>query len=233
MHSPADPQSATPPIVASLDQIGRSFAPDLQVLSDVSFTLRRGESTAIVGPSGSGKSTLLGILGLLDGPTAGTYVLNGRNTAGLSDRERTRLRREQIAFVFQAFHLVPHLTAAENVAEPLRILGRSLRDRRECATAALARVGLADRASTRPNLLSGGEQQRVAVARALVAAPQLLLCDEPTGNLDSRNAALVLDLITAATADGCSVVVVTHDPSIAKRCSAELVVTDGRVERRR
>ncbi|WP_217999729.1 ABC transporter ATP-binding protein [Curtobacterium ammoniigenes] len=203
------------------------------MLSDVSFDLRSGESTAIVGPSGSGKSTLLGILGLLDEPTSGDYAVNGLHTAGLRDRERTRLRRERIAFVFQAFHLVPHLTAVENVAEPLRISGRSWQDRRERAAAELSRVGLPHRAWARPNVLSGGEQQRVAVARALVAAPDLLLCDEPTGNLDSRNASRVLDLILGARTRGCAVVVVTHDPSVAERCGAELVVTDGRVERRR
>jgi ABC-type lipoprotein export system ATPase subunit len=228
--SPAE--SARGPI-ASLAGIGRRFGNEVEALRDVTFDVSANGSTAVVGASGSGKSTLLSILGLLDAPTAGRYRLDGVDTATIGERERTGLRRSVLAFVFQAFHLVPHLTAQENVEEGLRIAGVPLRERRDRAAAALRDVGLDARRRERPNRLSGGEQQRVAVARALVRRPRMLLCDEPTGNLDSRNAARLLDLLLAAADEECAVVIVTHDVSLARRCTAELRVVDGIVERSR
>lgn len=219
--------------IVSVRDLTRSFPPDVIALNGATFDLPRSGSTAIVGASGSGKSTLLAILGLLDNPTHGAYLLDGRDTAALPDHQRTKLRRDNLSFIFQAFHLVPHLTATENVEEALRIDGTPPPARQERAAAALDAVGLAARASERPGTLSGGEQQRVAVARAIVREPRLLLCDEPTGNLDSRNAERVLDTILSAGAHECAVVIVTHDAGIAAQCDFELHVADGQVTRTR
>ncbi len=202
----------------------------VHALADVDLTVAAGEHLAIIGPSGSGKSTLLNLLGLLDRPTTGTYRLDGDDVSALADAERTRLRREAIGFVFQFFHLVPRLTAVDNVALPMVFAGVPRAERRARAAAALEQVGLAGRAAHRPDQLSGGERQRVAIARATVMGPRLLLADEPTGNLDSTSGRQVLDLLEGMNREGLTLVVITHDPEIAARPHRHIPLRDGRVE---
>ncbi len=204
----------------------------VRALDGVSEEIAAGEHVAIMGPSGSGKSTLLNLLGCLDRPDAGAYFLDGRDVARLDDRELTEVRRRRIAFVFQSFHLVPRLSAAENVELPMVFAGLPRAERRARVAAALAAVGLAARAGHRPDQLSGGERQRVAIARATVMAPGLLLADEPTGNLDTASGRQILDLLGHLNARGLTLVVVTHDPAVARRAGRVLVLVDGRVARR-
>lgn len=196
-------------------------------LKGVSFDIERGELVAIIGPSGSGKSTLMHILGCLDVPTEGQYILTGKDTTGLSDRELARLRNKEIGFVFQSFHLLPRYTALENVALPLVYAGIPRRERLKRAQAMLEAVGLGDRLHHRPNELSGGQRQRVAIARALVNHPSLLLADEPTGNLDSATSEEILRLFLDLHAQGHTVVIVTHEPDIAARTHRQIVLRDG------
>ena len=199
-------------------------------LDDVDLTVGRGEALALVGPSGSGKSTLLHLAGGLDRPDAGTIRVDGRDLAGLSVGERARLRRRQIGFVFQFFHLVPGLTVAENVGLPLLLDGR--RDRHGRVDDLLDRLGLAQRSRHESSQLSGGEMQRVAIARALVAEPALVLADEPTGNLDTAIGAVILDVLIGAVSEaGCALVMVTHDQAAAGRAGRTLHLRDGQVER--
>lgn len=207
--------------------VGRDFPPTARALRSATLSIDGKERVAIVGPSGSGKSTLLAILGLLDRPTSGTYLLDGSDMSSLDDGQRTRTRRAHLSFIFQAFHLIPHLNALENVVEGLRIAGASRATRRDRAVEALDSVGLADRALAMPNTMSGGEQQRVAIARAVARTPKLLLCDEPTGNLDSKSSALVMRSILGPTLDETAVVIVTHDEAIAKMCDRTIHVIDG------
>ncbi|MEU2800384.1 MULTISPECIES: ABC transporter ATP-binding protein [unclassified Streptomyces] len=199
----------------------------VKALDDVSLTIRRGTFTAVMGPSGSGKSTLLHCAAGLDRPTAGRVLLGDTDLTGLSEGRLTRLRRERIGFVFQAFNLLPSLTAAQNVALPLRLAGR--RSRRSEVLDALDRVGLRDRARHRPGELSGGQQQRVAIARAVVARPDVLFGDEPTGALDSTAGRGVLGLLRAMTDDGRTVIMVTHDPVAASFADRVLFLADGRI----
>ncbi|GAA1415460.1 ABC transporter ATP-binding protein [Catellatospora coxensis] len=210
--------------------LSRVFAgpPEVHALRDASLSVKGGEMVAVVGASGSGKSTLLNILGLLDKPTSGVLRLGGRDVTTLTERERTRARARAIGFVFQAFHLVPHLDCVRNVMLPLVHQGvpRDVRGHR--AEAALGRVGLAHRLTARPGTLSGGEQQRVAVARAIVHDPTLLLCDEPTGNLDSENTATVLELLRELATPGRAVVVITHDQQVRDAADRWVEVRDGR-----
>ena len=202
----------------------------VSALAGVDLDVAAGEVVLVAGPSGSGKSTLLHLLGTLDRPDAGSVELEGRDVARLSERERTLLRRHRLGFVFQAFHLVPVLSALENVEYPLWIDGVAKRARRERAAAALAAVGLGARLGHRPDRLSGGERQRVAIARALVHDPAALLADEPTGNLDSVTAGEVLDLLFAMNRErGTTIVVATHDPALLARAPRRVTLRDGRV----
>jgi ABC-type lipoprotein export system ATPase subunit len=201
--------------------------PPIDALVEVTFTVNPGEWVAVAGRSGSGKSTLLNILGCLDLQTVGTYLFEGIDVSSLSDRQRAGLRSRYIGFVYQAFHLLSHRTVMENVmlAEVYRRQPRA--GRKERAFAALAKVGLAGRAEFLPTRLSGGEGQRVAIARALMGLPHLLLCDEPTGNLDSATAAGILDLVADLNADGTTIITITHDRDVAERAGRQLRMTDG------
>lgn len=196
-------------------------------LRDVSLVIRAGDFVSIVGPSGSGKSTMLGLLGCLDVPTEGTITVGGEEVTRLADAARTRVRGKSIGFVFQQFHLIPHLDALGNVETAL--LYRSLKptERRERAMASLERVGLGPRADHRPVQLSGGEQQRVALARALVTEPKILLADEPTGALDTKNAANVMEILSGLQSTERAVVIVTHDTSIANSAARKVSMLDG------
>ena len=201
----------------------------VHALRDVDLAFAAGEYMAIMGPSGSGKSTLLNLLGCLDRPTAGSYRFEGRETARLSENELARMRRERIGFVFQSFHLVARLTAAENVELPMIFAGIEPEERRERVGAALKAVGLSERAGHRPDQLSGGERQRVAIARAVVMRPSLLLADEPTGNLDSVSGGEIVALIEEMNARGLTVLIVTHDAAIGARARRRVRLADGAV----
>jgi ABC-type lipoprotein export system ATPase subunit len=220
------------PEVVDLRGVGRTYGsdPPVDALRGINLTIRRSDWVAIVGPSGSGKSTLLNILGCLDHPTAGTYLIDGLDVSGLSDGERTAVRARRIGFVFQSFHLLRHRSALENVMLAELYAGVPRVGRRERALSALARVGMADRAGFLPTKLSGGEQQRVAIARALLGSPSLLLCDEPTGNLDSANTESLLLLFDALARQGLTLVVVTHDEQVAARAARVIRIVDGRIE---
>jgi putative ABC transport system ATP-binding protein len=201
----------------------------VHALVDVTEEIATGEYLAIMGPSGSGKSTLLHILGCLDRPDRGRYELDGRDVGRLDEAELSLVRRHTIGFVFQFFHLVPRLTARENVELPMIFAGIPPGERRERALARLRAVGLEPRATHRPDQLSGGERQRVALARATVLEPKLLLADEPTGNLDTASGRHVLELLEKMNAEGLTLIVVTHDPAVARRARRVLVLKDGRV----
>jgi putative ABC transport system ATP-binding protein len=207
-----------------------SGSPVVAALRGVSMNVRAGEFVAIVGPSGSGKSTLLNILGLLDTPTSGRFLFAGVDMATSRERVRTALRATRIGFVFQAFHLVPYLNIVRNVTLPMvHGGGPAHRDRRSAAIAALESVGLGHRLTARPTMLSGGEQQRVAIARAIVNDPTIVLCDEPTGNLDRENSAAILRLLRSLVTVRRALVVVTHDPEIAAQADRVIRLADGYV----
>ncbi len=201
----------------------------VEALRGVDLQIGRGEYLAIVGPSGSGKSTLMNILGGLDTPTAGSYLLDGEEVQGLTDDQLAEIRNRKIGFVFQSFNLLPRATAVENVALPLLYSGLSRKERREAALHALDRVGLSARTEHRPDQLSGGQRQRVAIARALVNRPVLLLADEPTGNLDQRTGAEIVALFERLHHDGVTVVLVTHDHKLAERTQRQIEIVDGRI----
>jgi putative ABC transport system ATP-binding protein len=198
-------------------------------LAGIDLFVGRNEYVALTGPSGSGKSTLMNIIGCLDSPSEGRYILNGRDTSSLNEDELAAVRNREIGFVFQSFHLLPRQSALQNVMQPLVYRRMSPAERRERATESLRKVGLGDRLEHRPNQLSGGQRQRVAVARALVGEPSILLADEPTGNLDSRTSAEIMALFDALHAQGQTVVVVTHEPDIAAHCHRTIRVLDGRI----
>jgi putative ABC transport system ATP-binding protein len=217
--------------IKGLTKIFGSGETAVHALDGVDLEIDRGEMVAIMGPSGSGKSTLLHTLGALETPTSGTIALGGRRFDGLDDRELTLLRREGIGFVFQFFNLLPSLSAEENVMLPALIAGRRDEAIAERARALLERVGLGPRADHLPSELSGGEQQRVSIARALLMEPELVLADEPTGNLDSKSEAQVLELLAELNRDeGHTIVIVTHDPNAAAVARRVVLMRDGRIE---
>jgi putative ABC transport system ATP-binding protein len=219
-------------VVVTLKGISKVYSTGaLQVtaLEGVDLQIRRGEMVAIMGPSGSGKSTLMNVLGCLDRPTTGVYELAGRNVARLSDDALAEMRNRFLGFIFQNYNLLARQSALQNVELPLIYRGMGRRARREAANRALAAVGLADRTHHLPAELSGGQQQRVAIARALAAQPQVLLGDEPTGNLDSHSGSDVMALIQHLNADGLTVIMVTHDERIARHCRRIVSVRDGRI----
>jgi len=202
---------------------------ETHALSGVHLELRQGEYIAIAGPSGSGKSTLLAIIGLLDSPSDGTYTLKDKSVAKLDIDDRARIRNREIGFIFQSFNLIGDLTVYENVELPLTYRGMSASERKTRVQSALERVGMGHRVRHYPSQLSGGQQQRVAVARALAGSPAILLADEPTGNLDSRNAEAVMDLLRDLHREGATICMVTHDPRFARHADRELHLFDGKV----
>ena len=203
------------------------------VLKDVSLHVEEGEYVAIMGPTGSGKSTLMNIVGCLDRPTSGTYELAGEDVLSLNENKLADVRLNQIGFVFQNFQLLPRMTALDNVALPLVYAGVRKKARRERAREALIRVGLEERVSFTPTQLSGGQKQRVAIARAMVNKPKILLADEPTGALDSKSSAQVMDLFAQLNAEGVTVVMITHDPGIAGHAKRVVDIFDGEISERK
>ncbi|MDT4329908.1 ABC transporter ATP-binding protein [Methylomonas sp. MED-D] len=213
-----------------LSGIGRQFQvgeQTVQALRGIDLHVARGDYLSVMGPSGSGKSTLLNIIALLDQPSAGSYWLNGRDVTQLSDDELARTRRDNIGFVFQFFHLIPRLTAAENVEMPMILAGIPAKQRRERVGEALASVSLADRAAHKPNQLSGGQLQRIAIARAMIMRPAILLADEPTGNLDSQSGLEIVELLENLNRQGVTLVVITHDPNLGARAGRQVRIVDG------
>jgi putative ABC transport system ATP-binding protein len=202
---------------------------DITVLSDLSLSVRSGELIAIMGPSGSGKSTLMNIIGCLDRPTYGTYRFEDREISAMTDDELASIRNVKIGFVFQTFNLLPRFTALKNVEVPLVYCGVPARMRKERAIPMLQQVGLSDRMYHKPTELSGGQQQRVSIARALVNHPPLLLADEPTGNLDSRSGAEILNILTGLNEQGVTIMIVTHDKDVAARCKRIINLKDGQI----
>ncbi len=225
MSASADP-------LIRLDGLTKVFYTDeveTHALAGIHLEIQKGEYVAISGPSGCGKSTLLSILGLLDSPTSGGYVLNNKPVQALDLSERARIRNREIGFIFQSFNLIGDLTVFENVELPLTYRGMKASERKERSNAALERVGMAHRAKHLPSQLSGGQQQRVAVARALVGAPSILLADEPTGNLDSKNGDAVMTLLRELHRAGSTICMVTHDPRFARHADRTIHLFDGRV----
>ena len=222
---------ASQPLI-KLESVRKVFYTDeveTHALENINIDIQRGEYVSIAGPSGCGKSTLLSILGLLDTPSEGTYVLNARQVAALSLSERARVRNREVGFIFQSFNLIGDLTVFENVELPLTYRGMPTSDRRERVTAALERVGMAHRAKHLPSQLSGGQQQRVAVARAVAGEPAMLLADEPTGNLDSKSGESVMELLHELHRSGATICMVTHDPRYARHAQRNIHLFDGRV----
>lgn len=201
----------------------------VKALNEVSFSVKEGEFVAIMGPSGSGKSTLMNILGCLDTPSSGTYVLSGTNVSNMSDKELARIRNRKIGFIFQTFNLLPRLTALKNVEQPMIYRGTGRKKREEIASRVLAEVGLEDRVNHRPNELSGGQRQRVAIARALVNDPDIILADEPSGNLDSKSEKDILKILTDLNNKGITIVMVTHDDHVARHAHRIVHFQDGKI----
>src|SRR5271165_453248 len=228
---PAGIAPVRPSPLLELDHVSRVYGEEIEVyaLADVSLQIHPGEFMSIVGPSGSGKSTMLGLLGVLDLPTAGTIRVAGQDVSLLDDPTRSKLRGNSIGFVFQQFHLIPHLTAVGNVETALLYRDMRPKERKERCRAALEELGLAARADHRPVQMSGGEQQRVALARAIVTEPLMILADEPTGALDSANAEHVLEIFAGLESPDRAVVMVTHDPTVAGTARRKVSMWDGRI----
>ena len=217
-----------PPVVELVD-VTRSFPgpPEVQALKSINLRIESGDYLSIVGPSGSGKSTMLNLLGLLDRPSVGEYFLDGASTGSLDEEQRAALRGGKVGFVFQAFHLLPHRTVLENVMVAMLYSGVPRNEREKRARTALERVGLGARMGFKPSTLSGGERQRVAVARAVVSEPRLLLADEPTGNLDATTSGEVMDLFEELNADGLTLMIITHDGAVSSRAHRRIRIADG------
>ena len=216
-----------------LEHIHRSFQVGehtVHALNDINLNINKGEYVSVMGPSGSGKSTLLNIIALLDRPTSGRYVLNGLDVIERSDDELARIRRENIGFVFQFFHVIPRLTAAENVEMPMILAGINRQERQQRVQEALAAVNLAERTHHKPNQLSGGQLQRVAIARAMIMHPEVILADEPTGNLDSKSGLEIMELLEALNQQGVTLIMITHDQILGKRAPKQIRIVDGRIE---
>lgn len=225
-------QDTAKPIIIRLENISKVYNMgdvEVKALQDVSLTVEKGEYCSIMGPSGSGKSTAMNVIGCLDRPTRGRYDLDGVDVARMPSNELAQIRNQKLGFVFQQFHLLPQLTALENVMLPMVYGGVRPAERRDRAAEALRRVGLHDRMQNKPNQLSGGQQQRVAIARAIVNRPVLLLADEPTGALDTKTTQEVLDIFTELNASGMTVVMVTHEPEVASQTQRIVWFRDGRV----
>ena len=220
-------------VIIQLDNIQKSYylgKQELKVLKGITLEIFKNEYVALMGPSGSGKSTLMNILGCLDSPTAGKYILNNEDVSKMQDDDLADVRNKEIGFVFQQFNLLPRLTAAENVALPLIYNGTSKKQRTDLALEMLDRVGLADRSHHKPNELSGGQNQRVAIARALVNNPSIILADEPTGNLDSKTSIEIMNIFDKIQADGNTVILVTHEEDIAEYAHRIIRLKDGIIE---
>jgi putative ABC transport system ATP-binding protein len=217
-------------MIVSLHEVTKTYGSkyiETKAVNGVSFEIGSGDYVAIMGESGSGKSTLITLIGLLDVPTSGRLMIDGMDSAQASEAERAVWRRERLGFVFQAFHLIPHLSVVKNVELALDTGKMSRAERREAANSILSSLGMDARAQHFPAQLSGGQQQRVALARAIVRRPQLLICDEPTGNLDSANGDAVMDIVDRLNADGTAVLVVTHSQSVASRANRQFSMKDG------
>lgn len=220
--------------LVEIQDISKIYNPgenEVRALDHISLTIQKGEFVAIIGQSGSGKSTLMNMIGCLDVPTEGTYILNGQNVSKLSDNELSDIRNQEIGFIFQDFNLIANLTAQENVELPLIYRGVPKKERHELSVAALKKVGLAHRMDHRPSEMSGGQQQRVAIARAIAQAPPVILADEPTGNLDSASSMEILDILKQLHAENRTVILITHDNDIAKQAKRVIRIKDGKIER--
>lgn len=208
-------------------QVGES---SVHALNEINLTITKGEYVSVMGPSGSGKSTLLNIIALLDRPSSGRYVLNDLDVIQRSDDELARIRRENIGFVFQFFHVIPRLTAAENVEMPMILAGINSKERKQRVETALIAVNLQDRMHHKPNQLSGGQLQRVAISRAMIMQPEVLLADEPTGNLDSKSGLEIMELLENLNEQGVTLVMITHDQALGNRAPKRIRIVDGRIE---
>ena len=220
--------------LVEIQDISKIYNPgenEVRALDHISLTIQKGEFVAIIGQSGSGKSTLMNMIGCLDVPTEGTYILNGQNVSKLSDNELSDIRNQEIGFIFQGFNLIANLTAQENVELPLIYRGVPKKERHELSVAALKKVGLAHRMDHRPSEMSGGQQQRLAIARAIAQAPPVILADEPTGNLDSASSMEILDILKQLHAENRTVILITHDNDIAKQAKRVIRIKDGKIER--